>query len=102
MRRISARAAIFAIPTMVAGVYGMNFVHMPELGWSYGYPPAVGLMALAAGALYRASAATAGCRTRHRAVSRPAPRAAQPRPAAPVGPGRCRMGQPRGPRVSSS
>ncbi|MFF1414467.1 magnesium and cobalt transport protein CorA [Streptomyces sp. NPDC058289] len=54
MRRISAWAAIFAIPTMVAGVYGMNFEHMPELGWTYGYPLAVGLMALAAGALYRA------------------------------------------------
>ncbi|MFE5539899.1 magnesium and cobalt transport protein CorA [Streptomyces sp. NPDC056492] len=54
MRRISAWAAIFAIPTMVAGVYGMNFEHMPELGWTYGYPLAVVLMALAAGALYRA------------------------------------------------
>ncbi|ARE73262.1 magnesium transporter CorA [Streptomyces sp. Sge12] len=54
MRRISAWAAIFAVPTMVAGVYGMNFEHMPELGWSYGYPLAVGLMALASGCLYRA------------------------------------------------
>lgn len=54
MRRISAWAAIFAIPTMVAGVYGMNFEHMPELGWSYGYPLALGLMALASGLLYRA------------------------------------------------
>ncbi|MGW0362773.1 magnesium and cobalt transport protein CorA [Streptomyces sp. NPDC002990] len=54
MRRISAWAAIFAIPTMVAGVYGMNFEHMPELGWTYGYPAAVGLMALASGTLYRA------------------------------------------------
>ncbi|MFD3543560.1 magnesium and cobalt transport protein CorA [Streptomyces sp. NPDC058662] len=54
MRRISAWAAIFAIPTMVAGVYGMNFEHMPELGWTYGYPLAVCLMAAASGALYRA------------------------------------------------
>ncbi|RST03789.1 magnesium and cobalt transport protein CorA [Streptomyces sp. WAC05950] len=54
MRRISAWAAIFAIPTMIAGVYGMNFDHMPELGWTYGYPLAVALMAVAAGALYRA------------------------------------------------
>ncbi|KPI05786.1 Mg2 transporter protein CorA family protein [Actinobacteria bacterium OV450] len=54
MRRISAWAAIFAIPTMVAGVYGMNFEHMPELSWSYGYPLALGLMALASGLLYRA------------------------------------------------
>ncbi|MER6443936.1 magnesium and cobalt transport protein CorA [Streptomyces venezuelae] len=54
MRRISAWAAIFAIPTMVAGVYGMNFEHMPELRWTYGYPLAVALMALASGSLYRA------------------------------------------------
>ncbi|MER7758673.1 magnesium and cobalt transport protein CorA [Streptomyces sp. NPDC097619] len=54
MRRISAWAAIFAVPTMIAGVYGMNFEHMPELAWTYGYPLAVLLMVLAAGALYRA------------------------------------------------
>ncbi|MFG2666220.1 magnesium and cobalt transport protein CorA [Streptomyces sp. NPDC048387] len=54
MRRISAWAAIFAIPTMVAGVYGMNFEHMPELGWSLGYPLALAVMALASGLLYRA------------------------------------------------
>ncbi|WP_272254907.1 CorA family divalent cation transporter [Streptomyces xanthophaeus] len=54
MRRISAWAAIFAIPTMVAGVYGMNFAHMPELGRTYGYPLALGLMALASGLLHRA------------------------------------------------
>ncbi|MFI5641094.1 magnesium and cobalt transport protein CorA [Streptomyces goshikiensis] len=53
MRRISAWAAIFAIPTMVAGVYGMNFEHMPELRWAYGYPLAVALMALASGLLHR-------------------------------------------------
>ncbi|WP_329274216.1 CorA family divalent cation transporter [Streptomyces sp. NBC_00691] len=54
MRRISAWAAIFAIPTMVAGVYGMNFEHMPELRWSFGYPLALALMAMASGLLYRA------------------------------------------------
>ncbi|WP_030411038.1 magnesium and cobalt transport protein CorA [Streptomyces sp. NRRL S-1448] len=54
MRRISAWAAIFAIPTMVAGIYGMNFSHMPELDWRYGYPCALALMALGAGLLYRA------------------------------------------------
>ncbi|GGU63318.1 magnesium transport protein CorA [Streptomyces lavendofoliae] len=54
MRKISAWAAILAIPTMVAGVYGMNFEHMPELGWSFGYPLALGVMAAAAGMLYRA------------------------------------------------
>lgn len=41
MRKISAWAAILAIPTMVAGIYGMNFKHMPELSWTLGYPLAV-------------------------------------------------------------
>jgi magnesium transporter len=38
MRRISAWVAIFAVPTMIAGLYGMNFAHMPETDWEYGYP----------------------------------------------------------------
>ncbi len=38
MRRISAVVAVLAVPTMVFGLYGMNFKHMPELGWRYGYP----------------------------------------------------------------
>ena len=38
MRRISAWVAIIAVPTAVAGIYGMNFTHMPELEWRYGYP----------------------------------------------------------------
>jgi magnesium transporter len=38
MRRISAWVAILAVPTAIAGVYGMNFDHMPELHWRYGYP----------------------------------------------------------------
>ncbi|GGO85877.1 magnesium and cobalt transport protein CorA [Wenjunlia tyrosinilytica] len=38
MRKISAWVAIFAVPTMIAGLYGMNFDHMPELHWRYGYP----------------------------------------------------------------
>jgi magnesium transporter len=38
MRKISAWVAIAAVPTMVAGIYGMNFKHMPELGWSFSYP----------------------------------------------------------------
>jgi magnesium transporter len=37
MRKISAWVAIVAVPTMVAGIYGMNFDHMPELHWRYGY-----------------------------------------------------------------
>jgi len=54
IRRISAWVAILAVPTMVFGLYGMNFEHMPELSWSYGYPLALCLMALASGLLYRA------------------------------------------------
>ena len=45
MRKISAWVAIISVPTMVAGIYGMNFDHMPELGWSLGYPFALLLMA---------------------------------------------------------
>ena len=37
MRKISAGAAIIVVPTLIAGVYGMNFHHMPELGWRFGY-----------------------------------------------------------------
>jgi magnesium transporter len=54
MRRISAWVAIVAVPTMVAGVYGMNFEHMPELSWRYGYPMAIGIMLVACVGLYRA------------------------------------------------
>ena len=37
MRKISAGAAIVVVPTLIAGIYGMNFEHMPELGWRFGY-----------------------------------------------------------------
>lgn len=43
-KRLAAYAALVAVPTMVAGVYGMNFANMPELHWSYGYPAAVASM----------------------------------------------------------
>ena len=36
-RQLAAWAAILAVPTAVAGIYGMNFEHMPELEWQYGY-----------------------------------------------------------------
>lgn len=52
MRRISAWAALVLVPTLVAGVYGMNFHNMPELGWRYGYAWALGLMALAVSILF--------------------------------------------------
>lgn len=44
VRKISAWAAIAAIPTAIAGIYGMNFENMPELTWEYGYFIAVGLI----------------------------------------------------------
>ena len=44
-KRLAAYAALVAVPTMIAGVYGMNFKHMPELDWVWGYPFAVGVMA---------------------------------------------------------
>ncbi len=44
MRKISAGAALVVVPTLIAGVYGMNFDHMPELHWTYGYAYAVALM----------------------------------------------------------
>ena len=52
MRRISAWVAIVAVPTMIAGIYGMNFEHMPELGWTFGYPLALGVMLTACVSLY--------------------------------------------------
>jgi magnesium transporter len=52
MRKISAWVAIAAVPTMIAGIYGMNFEHMPELTWAWGYPAVLGLMATICGFLY--------------------------------------------------
>ncbi|WP_354643382.1 magnesium/cobalt transporter CorA [Kitasatospora camelliae] len=54
MRKISAWAALAAVPTMIAGIYGMNFEHMPELRQPWGYPVALGLMALVCTLLHRA------------------------------------------------
>jgi magnesium transporter len=54
MRRISAWVAIVAVPTMIAGIYGMNFDHMPELHWRYGYELALAVMAAACVGLFRA------------------------------------------------
>ena len=45
-KRLAAYAALVAVPTMVAGVYGMNFSNMPELSWAYGYPSALAAMVL--------------------------------------------------------
>jgi magnesium transporter len=52
MKRLAAWAAIIAVPTMIAGVYGMNFKFMPELEWSWGYPVTMIVMVGACGFLY--------------------------------------------------
>jgi len=51
-RRLAAWAAILAVPTAVAGIYGMNFEHMPELKWAYGYAGVLGVIAVAVAGLY--------------------------------------------------
>lgn len=53
MRKISAWAAIIAVPTAIAGIYGMNFEDMPELHWALGYPITLALMATICLLLYR-------------------------------------------------
>jgi magnesium transporter len=53
VRKISAWAAIVAVPTLITGIYGMNFQHMPELGWTFGYPLALAAMVTVSFVLYR-------------------------------------------------
>jgi magnesium transporter len=43
-KRLASYGALITVPTMIAGVYGMNFEHMPELDWIWGYPMALILM----------------------------------------------------------
>jgi magnesium transporter len=52
VRKVSGWAAIIAVPTLITGIYGMNFEHMPELRWELGYPLALLVMAAIAGGLY--------------------------------------------------
>jgi magnesium transporter len=51
-RRLAAWAAILAVPTAIAGIYGMNFQHMPELKWEYGYFLVIGMIATICVTLY--------------------------------------------------
>jgi magnesium transporter len=53
MKQLTSWAAIILVPTLIAGIYGMNFIHMPELRWRYGYPYALSLMAVSGFLLYR-------------------------------------------------
>jgi magnesium transporter len=52
-RKISAWAAMIAVPTLITGVYGMNFAHMPELSWRWGYPGVLLVIAVVCYLLYR-------------------------------------------------
>jgi len=45
-KRLAAYAALVAVPTMIVGIYGMNFENMPELKWAYGYPVCLSVMAI--------------------------------------------------------
>ena len=51
-KRLASYAALIAVPTLIAGIEGMNFRHMPELGWGFGYGYALILMAVLCLALY--------------------------------------------------
>ena len=53
MRKITAYAGIISVPTMVAGIYGMNFDFMPELHWQFGYPLILMMTAALVLLLYR-------------------------------------------------
>jgi len=53
LRKLSAWVAIIAVPTMVVGIYGMNFEHMPELEWRFGYPLVLVVILVVCAALYR-------------------------------------------------
>jgi len=52
VRKISGWAAIIAVPTFIASLYGMNFEHMPETDWEYGYLAAIALMVAIGAGLY--------------------------------------------------
>ncbi|MGH7897689.1 MAG: magnesium/cobalt transporter CorA [Candidatus Binatia bacterium] len=52
MKRLGAGAALITVPTMIAGIYGMNFEHMPELKWMFGYPFSILFMVAVCGYLY--------------------------------------------------
>jgi magnesium transporter len=51
MKHLTSWGAIILVPTLIAGIYGMNFRHMPELDWYFGYPFALALMLISAGML---------------------------------------------------
>jgi magnesium transporter len=52
MKTLTSLTVMLVVPTLIAGIYGMNFDHMPELHWTYGYPFALAMMAASAGGLF--------------------------------------------------
>ena len=52
-KKLAAWGALITVPTLIAGVYGMNFQHMPELGWIVGYPLAIAFMVAVDVVLYQ-------------------------------------------------
>ena len=90
MKRMTSWGAILLGSTLIAGIYGMNFDHMPELSWSFGYPAAIGSMLVLTIVLYTwfkrrdrlstdpACTAAAGPRPRRRDTSQPPASTATP------------------------
>ena len=71
MRKISAYAGIIAVPTLIAGIYGMNFDYMPELNWRVGYPLVLAVIVIGLpGALPRLQAQRLAVAAPRRAVVR--------------------------------
>ena len=52
-KRLAAYAALVAVPTLIAGIYGMNFEHMPELHWVWSYPAVIAVMGVLEVLLFR-------------------------------------------------
>ncbi len=52
MKTLTSLTVILVVPTLIAGIYGMNFENMPELKWEFGYPFALAMMALSSGSLF--------------------------------------------------
>jgi magnesium transporter len=52
MKRVTSWAAVILVPTLIAGIYGMNFRGMPELRWQFGYPMAIAFMVVAGGGVW--------------------------------------------------
>jgi magnesium transporter len=53
MKKMTSWGAILIVATLIAGIYGMNFRHMPELRWAFGYPAALALMGITTFFLWR-------------------------------------------------